>query len=144
MSRPTLVLACLAALAAAPALAVDTGSSPSQLMQSARTAIASGDWDRAIGHLTEVVASGAATADTFNLLGYANRKAGRLETAGDWYRRALAADPDHAGALEYQGELFLMLGDLAAARANLARLAATCAPCEEYDDLARAIAAAGS
>ena len=69
-------------------------------------------------------------------MGFASRKAGALEQAATFYRAALAADPDHLGALEYQGELFLMTGDRAGAEANLARLGALCGTCEEQADLA--------
>lgn len=82
-----------------------------------------------------------ANADVANLLGFAHRKLGNLEAGAAAYRRALHLEPDHLGALEYQGELFLTLGDRAAAEANLARLRSLCpSPCEETDDLAEAIA----
>ena len=56
--------------------------------------------------------------------------------------RVLRLSPDHRGALEYQGELHLSRGDIAAAEANLARLAALCpSGCEERADLAKAVVA---
>lgn len=57
------------------------------------------------------------------------------------YDRALAIDPNHLGAQEYQGELFLMLGDLDAAQANLDHLTRICGTCPEREDLREAIAA---
>ena len=79
-------------------------------------------------------------ADVANLLGFAYRKTGNLDASADAYERALYLKPDHRGALEYQGELFLTLGDASAAEANLARLQKICpSPCEETDDLAAAI-----
>lgn len=81
-------------------------------------------------------------ADVFNLLGFAARKTGDLDAASEAYARALFLKPDHLGALEYQGELFLTKGDIAGARSNLARLNTLCpSPCAETDDLAEAIAA---
>ena len=81
-----------------------------------------------------------ANADVFNMLGFAYRKTGDLERSAPNYERALHLNPNHLGALEYQGELFLMLGDLPAAEANLARLKRLCAsPCEERDELTEAI-----
>jgi tetratricopeptide (TPR) repeat protein len=56
------------------------------------------------------------------------------------YRQALAANPDHPGALAYQGALFLELGRRAEAEANLARIAARCPDCPERETLARDIA----
>ena len=58
------------------------------------------------------------------------------------YKKALAIDPDHRGANEYLGELYLQTGDLAKARVRLDKLDGICFfGCEEYDDLKRAIKA---
>lgn len=82
-----------------------------------------------------------ANADVFNLLGFSHRRLDALDASAEAYARALYLAPDHLGALEYQGELFLRMGDVAAAEANLARLEAACdGPCEERDELAAAIA----
>lgn len=81
-----------------------------------------------------------ANADVFNLLGFALRKTGDLDASGRAYAQALHLQPNHLGALEYQGELFLTLGDVDAAEANLRRLASLCAaPCEERAELQAAI-----
>jgi Flp pilus assembly protein TadD len=81
-------------------------------------------------------------ADVWSLLGFAYRKTGALEESGKAYRRALGLDPYHRGALEYQGELFLMLGNPARAEANLRRLEMLCVTgCEELDELAAEISA---
>lgn len=75
-------------------------------------------------------------ADIWSLLGFAYRKIGELEESSKAYRRALGLDPYHLGALEYQGELFLMLGDVERAEANLRRLEMLCGSgCEELDEL---------
>ena len=80
-------------------------------------------------------------ADIQNLLGFTHRKTGKLDAAADYYKRALEINPKHKGALEYQGELFLILGDKDAAAANLATLDKICwLGCSEYDDLKQAIA----
>ena len=61
--------------------------------------------------------------------------------AGVHYKRALEINPKHKGALEYQGELFLMHGNKEAAQANLAKLDKICwLGCDVYDDLKKAIA----
>lgn len=79
--------------------------------------------------------------DILNYLGYAHRKLGRMEEAKSWYAQALAINPDHLGANEYLGELYLEIGDLAAARRQLAKLDALCAfGCAEREDLARLLA----
>ena len=77
------------------------------------------------------------------MLGFANRKLGRFETAVDYYRKALAIEPRHLGANEYPGELYLETGRARkGARApRRARGAACPSGCEERDELAEAIAA---
>lgn len=81
-------------------------------------------------------------ADAWNLRGFANRKLGNLDAAAEAYSEALRLNPEHLGALEYQGEMFVQMGQLDLAQKNLARLQLLCSPCEEVDDLAAAIAAA--
>jgi tetratricopeptide (TPR) repeat protein len=110
----------------------------------AQAAIERQDWPGAIGLLNPIVQAEPGNADALNLMGFALRNAGMLEQAASYYAAALAANPGHLGALEYQGELFLMQGDVAAAQTNLARLQNLCGDCEEEQDLAAAIGAAGS
>ena len=80
-------------------------------------------------------------ADRQNLLGFSARRLGKLTTAQDHYETALKIDPSHLGALEYQGKLFLMLGDLENAELNLVKLKTKCfliCP-KEYSQLLKAI-----
>jgi tetratricopeptide (TPR) repeat protein len=80
--------------------------------------------------------------DVLTWLGFANRKLGRTELAETYYRKALAAAPDHKGATEYYGELMVERGDMTGARTMLARLDASCAfGCAEAEELRRWIAA---
>ena len=79
-------------------------------------------------------------ADRLNLLGFTARKSGDLDTAGDYYQQALALNPKHTGALEYQGELFLQLGKIDLAKANLAKIDKICwLPCNAERELKKAI-----
>ena len=78
-------------------------------------------------------------ADYFNVLGYAQRKAGQFDAALAAYKAALAIAPGHLGANEYLGELYLQTGNLALAKQRLAVLARHCARCEEYIELKEAI-----
>lgn len=132
------VLAAGAPLAGADDLPVNN---PNALLGEARAFIAEENWRGALDSLKTARAMAADDADFHNLLGFAHRNLGELAEAEIAYRRALVLDPDHLGALEYQGELFLMQGDLDAAQGNLARLAALCGDCEEHEELAEAIAA---
>ena len=79
-------------------------------------------------------------ADRLNLLGFTARKSGDLDAAGDYYQQALALNPRHTGALEYQGELFIQLGKIELAKANLAKLDKICwLPCNAERELKKAI-----
>ncbi len=82
-------------------------------------------------------------ADVNNLLGFSSRKLGQYSQAGTYYTKALKINPKHLGALEYQGELFLIQKKIALAKKNAAKLKTLCGTsCEEYLDLTKAIAAA--
>lgn len=98
-------------------------------------------YEAAIVDLSAAQAISGPHPDILNYLGFAHRKLGRLEAARDYYRQALTINPDHLGATEYLGELYLETGDLKKAKAQLARLDRLCAfGCAEREDLARLIA----
>jgi tetratricopeptide (TPR) repeat protein len=138
-------LATLMLILSGPAWAVDTPTAdPADMVNEARAAIEAGDYAAAMASLTEVLSQNPGNADALNLMGFASRKSGDMDGAARYYEAALAVDPSHLGALEYQGEMFIQLGDIAAAEANLARLAAACGACEEHADLAEALADLGS
>ena len=95
----------------------------------------------AIADLYRAQAAYGPHPDILNYLGYAHRKAGDFETAQKYYAQALSLDPDHRGATEYLGELYLELGDIKKAKKQLARLDRICVfACPEREDLARLIA----
>lgn len=98
----------------------------------------------ALPALLAITAEDASNADAWNLLGYTHRNLGQMEESATAYRAALTINPDHLGALEYQGELFLQSGQPDLARANLDRLKSLCGTCEEATDLEQAITAAGA
>lgn len=154
MKRP-LSIALLSLCLAGTALAADTpGVSPnvppapqptvSERMDQARKAIAAKDWRRAQSELQAVVREAPNNADAHNLLGYSYRKQARpdLAKAFDHYQTALRLDPRHRGAHEYIGEAYLMDNKPAEAERHLAELEKVCGnrTCEEYADLAKAIA----
>jgi len=135
----------LAAFTAMPVFAVDTGGNDTEdALEEARSQIDSENWTAALATLSGVVADDPSNADALNLMGYASRKSGALDQAEQFYNAALAIDPNHLGALEYQGELFVMTGRIDMAKANLEKLTALCGGCEEQADLAEALAAAGA
>jgi len=108
----------------------------------ARTLIADNKWVAAIKELERV--NLPRSADWNNLMGYSHRKAKTpdLAAAERYYDTALRLEPKHRGALEYSGELYLQLGDLARAEQRLATLEQVCgARCDEKRELEAAVAA---
>ena len=107
-----------------------------------RAAIESKDWPAAIRALSSAALRDTRNADIQNYLGYAYRHTGQMDLAFKHYQRALQLNPRHRGAHEYAGEAYLMVNDLAKAEEHLGALQQICLiPCEEYDDLKKAIAA---
>ena len=126
---------------AVPALAVDTEPAATPELAPIRAKIDAKDFPGAISDLNALVSQGVQHPDVYNLLGYSLRKTGDMKNALTYYQKALEFDPDHKGALEYMGELYVEIGDIAKAKENLARLAQICPEgCEERADLEKAIA----
>lgn len=95
-------------------------------------------YEQAIESLNRAQASFGAHPDILTYLGFANRKLHRYAIAENYYRQALAAAPKHKGATEYYGELMVERGNLAGAKAMLARLDNWCTfGCAEADELRR-------
>ena len=65
-------------------------------------------------------------ADKYNLLGFTARKSGDLNAAAEYYKKALEINPKHIQALEYQGELYLQLGEMEKAKKNLEKIKTFC------------------
>lgn len=137
--RAVIVAALLLAATSVSVYGVDIGA-PTPTLEAAREDIAAQRWDDPVEKLRLIVDANTTNADAYSLLGYALRHTGAHPRAMQAYDRALTIAPDHTGALEYQGELFVVMGDVEKAKANLARLAEICGTgCEEYLDLDAAI-----
>jgi tetratricopeptide (TPR) repeat protein len=129
-----------AGLLAAPAVAVDAYPEPAptksssstsvsaeaKLLASARKAISQNNLSKARADLLKAEKLNSRNADTKNLLGYVNRKMNKTKPAMRYYRAALRIDPNHRGANEYLGELYLMLNQPAKAQAQLQKLEQIC------------------
>lgn len=145
--------AALSLAIAAPALAVGSGGSAggagsassagnagsTAQIKTAERQIRRGNYVAATETLRQIVEAQPKNADAWNLLGYVARKRGKFRDAERYYATALEIDPNHVGALEYQGELFVQTGRVDQARANLARLARVCGRCEAWRELDEAI-----
>ena len=82
-------------------------------------------YDNAIDKLMDLVdvsSSDFTKADVYNEIGFAFRKSDDLDNASKYYILALNEDPNHLGALEYQGEMFVDLGQKDNAITNLNKL----------------------
>ena len=139
----TRILTIIALLIATPAVAAGSYSydaDASALINDAKKLIKKEKYKRAIGKLKKAQREEPSNADIFNYLGFAHRKIGDINNSKIYYEEALSIQPDHKLALEYQGELFLTLGDVEAARDNLSKLESLCPQgCEELEDLSSAI-----
>ena len=94
----------------------------------------------AIEDLKKALKQNDKNADFWSLYGFAARKAGSYELAEKAYARALTINPDHLGALEYSGELYVETKRIEEAHKRLERLAKLCPQgCRERTLLEQAI-----
>ena len=95
-------------------------------------------YDEAITKLDNALWAAGPHPDILTYLGFANRKLKNFEAAESYYQAALTIAPQHRGALEYYGELKLERGNVAGAKAHLAKLESLCGyGCLEADELRR-------
>jgi tetratricopeptide (TPR) repeat protein len=152
MSRSTFIRVCgasLLGLCVLPALVspvrgVDTPTTrEAPDLTAVRAKIKAKEFKAAIADLNLMIDKGIQHADVYNLLGFSLRKSGDAKTAYTFYKKALDFDPEHKGALEYLGELYVETGELAKARQHVVLLQKLCPQgCEELEDLEKAIAQA--
>lgn len=132
-----------ASIATTDALAIDTVTSrDAPDLTSVRAKIKAKDFKAAIVELTPMLETHQ-HADVYNLMGFSLRKSGDPKQAYTFYRKALDFDPEHKGALEYLGELYVETEQVDKARENVVLLKKLCpGGCEELADLEQAIASA--
>jgi tetratricopeptide (TPR) repeat protein len=128
--------------ASAAAVTPAAGQKAGEAYAKGKALVAAKEWADAVIALEEADKAQPNNADTNNLLGFSNRKLGKLDVSLAYYKKALTVDPKHLGAHEYLGELYLMMKDPAKAKTELATLSTLCGvKCEQYLDLKKAIAA---
>lgn len=132
-----LTLALLAAPAAAFAMGSDStpAAQKTDLYKQAKELVDDDEYAKAIPLLQKSIQEKGEYADALNLLGYSNRKLGDKAKAMTYYTKALNLEPNHLGANEYMGELYLEMNDLPKAQERLAVLKKACGDCDEYEDL---------
>jgi Flp pilus assembly protein TadD len=107
-----------------------------------KKALGAENWNAAVVAFELAALRDPTNADIQNYIGYAYRRLHQMGPAIGHYQQALMLNPRHRSAHEHLGEAYLVLGEPARAQQLLAALENLCLiPCEEYDDLKRAIAA---
>ena len=102
--------------------------------------IKAGSFDEALVILETIIQKKPDDADIHNYMGFSFRKKGMLEKSAYHYEQALEINPKHLGALEYQGELYITLGEVEKAKANLTKIDDICwTECSELRELKKAI-----
>ena len=149
-TQPLLYLIFMSFFALSPAYSAGSSSSDDKPSKPAHSKeyykavklIKAENFDDALVILQTIVQKKPNDADIHNYIGFSLRKLGMLEKSAYHYEKALGINPRHVGALEYQGELFLALGELEKARENLDKIDKICwTQCTELKQLTKAIEA---
>jgi Flp pilus assembly protein TadD len=90
------------------------------LFQAARELAYAGQYENSIKVLGAV--KDQKSARVLNYLGYANRKAGRMELGMQYYKRALQADENYILARSYMGQALIEQGHVDEARVQLVEI----------------------
>tara|TARA_B100000941_G_scaffold161534_1_gene115017 strand:+ start:584 stop:1030 length:447 start_codon:yes stop_codon:yes gene_type:complete len=121
----TIIIAFLINTAFSAGSATDKKTNYGKDYKSAIKLIKKSKYDDAIDKLMALVdvdTTDFTKADVFNEIGFAYRKSQDFDNASKYYDKALKLDPNHLGALEYQGEMYVDLGQKENALANLEKL----------------------
>jgi tetratricopeptide (TPR) repeat protein len=111
------------------------------LLKSSRSSISKKKWAQAKKDLIKADKLNSKNADVKNLLGFVTRNMNDTKSSMKYYQAALKINPNHLGANEYLGELYLKLKQPAKAKTQLAKLEKICGTsCAEYKTLSRNIA----
>ena len=130
----------VAATTATPTPTTQATKQLSVFLSEADILIKQKNFSAALNLLKQADSTYANNADVNNLLGFSSRNLKQFSASAKYYKKALRINPNHLGALEYQGELFLQTKKVSAAKKNLAKLKRLCGVnCEEYLDLKKAI-----
>jgi tetratricopeptide (TPR) repeat protein len=130
----------VAATTATPTPTTQATKQLSAFLSEADALIKQKNFTAALNLLKQADSTYANNADVNNLLGFSSRNLKQFSASARYYQKALRINPNHLGALEYQGELFLQTKKVSAAKKSLAKLKQLCGVnCEEYLDLKKAI-----
>jgi len=102
--------------------------------------INNGEYQAAFDDLTLTASVAGPHPDITTYQGYTQRKLGNYDVAKSYYALALAVDPNHKGANEYLGELYVETGEMDKAKAQLAKLEEICSfGCIEENELRKMV-----
>jgi Flp pilus assembly protein TadD len=142
MSRKLMSLLVLLSLISLsnPTLADGGNNDRDSPLAPVQTLIEEEKYQDAISALQKLLKETPTNADMLNLLAYSQRKLQRFDEALVNYQKALDIEPEHRGANEYLGELYLQLGKPDKAQERLQVLDNACFfGCDEFDELEQAI-----
>lgn len=111
-----------------------------ELLEQGRALALAGRYDDALIVLDAVKDKQDAMVLTY--IGYSHRKKGDTDVGIDFYKQALAIDPNNLNTHEYLGEGYASAGRMELAKAELVVVQRLCGntECEQYEDLAAAVA----
>ncbi len=110
-----------------------------QLYEEGRALALAGYYENALDSLNAIRNKNDAMVLT--MIGYSERKSGNYDDGLAYYAKALAIEPMNVNTHEYLGEAYAEKGQLDLAKAELVKVEAVCGTaCEQYQDLAKAIA----
>ncbi len=113
-----------------------TSQNMSSNMESAQDFIEEKNFVAALNELQIESKINSSDADVWNLLGFVSRKLEKYLLSEKAYKGALETDPNHKGALEYMGKLYLTLSKVKEAEGLLNKLKKTRLPgCAELISL---------
>ena len=108
-------------------------------LEETKILIDEGYYDEALLALEEIVKKNK-SADVFTLIGYVERKRQNFDNSVIMYNKALSINPEHTGALNYLGEVYLELNDLENAKMCLRKLNLACLyGCLDFTELEEAV-----
>lgn len=97
----------VAATTATPTPTMSATKQLSEFLGEADALIKQKNFTAALNLLKQADITYANNADVNNLLGFSSRNLKQFSASSRYYQKALRINPNHLGALEYQGELFL-------------------------------------
>jgi tetratricopeptide (TPR) repeat protein len=143
ISLAAMALSLTLSLVTVPAFSMGSDSTPTadqpDAYKQAKDLVDAKEYAKAIPLLQQSLKDKGPSADALNLLGFSYRKLGDTQRGLDYYLQALQLEPNHLGANEYLGELYLEMNNLPKAEERLQVLVKACGTCEEQGDLDEAI-----